>query len=147
MSSDDDRAAILAADGHPGLDLQPALHAIGQHETPRDLTPGLYPTHVEHVRPRRFAVHCALERELRFEDVWKGARRTGRHVRAWREDERARLPGRRSFDRSGEDQLTFDLKQAIAPTTNAAASAASSRTPRRRLTASAIVRRRGARSK
>src|SRR5688572_30814258 len=114
MSSDDDRTGILPPNGHPGHDLQPALHAIRQHETACDLTARLYSTHVEHVRPGRFAIHRALERELRSEDVRKGPRRTRRHVRAWREYQRGRLPGRRSFDRSAEHELTIHPKQAIA---------------------------------
>ena len=115
MSSEDDRTVVLAPNGHYGfLDLQPALHAAREQDASLDLTPRLDPPHVEDVRPRRFAVHRTVEHKLRLEPVSEGARRIGRHVRAGREYQRARLPDRRSNDGSGEVQLTIDLKQAIA---------------------------------
>src|SRR5688572_24054515 len=111
----DNWTAVLPTNGNNGLDLEPARHSIRKDETSRDLSAGLYATHVQQVCLRGFTVHAAFERPLELEHIRKCARRIGRCVRAGREHQSARLPRGRSCDRAGEDQRTVDLEQAIPP--------------------------------
>src|SRR4051812_49390363 len=80
-SVNDDGPLVLSADGQLRVDVQHASHPVGEHEARGDVTARLRAPRVEHVRARRIAaVHGARKRQLRLEDIRKGARGSARHV-------------------------------------------------------------------